>query len=320
MGSRNATLRTDSVLPSFRGVYLERFLRLVESIDDQDAIAQREAICRELGWCRGLPHENLSHLKYEALLMVLSDLMGQGWRTRFRQRSIFLSRPDYTRGKHLHLDPAIVKAQIRNAFQEERLSKISAPSTVRFLNSLEEPSSGKVPIAELITSGPALAADLRKLSMEAVPADFRHIINPYLQLVRGDARTNIQGISCSISGDIFDISGPFPTSPLPVATFSTSCGTLPANIILSSESPRWATASCNYPNGTRQLVGTWKPWRRTFSDDTESLPVTCLRTPLYGVLPKRSIWKPDENTKTESADTQRASRRRCFAHSNTNSL
>lgn len=90
MGSRNATLRTDSILPSFRGVYLERFLRLVESIDDQDAIAQREAICRELGWCRGLPHENLSHLKYEALLMVLSDLMGQGWRTRFRQRSIFL--------------------------------------------------------------------------------------------------------------------------------------------------------------------------------------------------------------------------------------
>ncbi len=193
MGSRNATLRTDSILPSFRGVYLEQFLRLVESIDDQDAIAQREAICRELGWCRGLPHENLSHLKYEALLMVLSDLMGQGWRTRFRQRSIFLSRPDYTRGKHLHLDPAIVKAQIRNAFQEERLSKISAPSTVRFLNSLEEPSSGKVPIAELITSGPALAADLRKLSMEAVPADFRHIINPYLQLVRGDARDQHSG-------------------------------------------------------------------------------------------------------------------------------
>ena len=34
---------------------------------------------------------NLNHLKYETLLLVLSDLMGQGWRTRFRQRSIFLS-------------------------------------------------------------------------------------------------------------------------------------------------------------------------------------------------------------------------------------
>ena len=38
----------------------------------------------------------------------------------------------------------------------------------------------------MITRGPTLAADLRKLSMEAGPADFRHgggVINPYLQLV-----------------------------------------------------------------------------------------------------------------------------------------
>ena len=51
MGNRNATIRTDSILPSFRGIYLERFLRLVESIDALKVAQQREAVGRELEWC-----------------------------------------------------------------------------------------------------------------------------------------------------------------------------------------------------------------------------------------------------------------------------
>ncbi len=50
MGKRNTTIRTDSILPTFRGVYLERFLRLVEAIDASDAKGQREAVGRELAW------------------------------------------------------------------------------------------------------------------------------------------------------------------------------------------------------------------------------------------------------------------------------
>jgi hypothetical protein len=61
------------------------------------------------------------------MLLVLRDLMGQGWHTQYRQRTIYLARPDYTRAEHLSLDPAVVKDQIRNALRDERLAKISAP-------------------------------------------------------------------------------------------------------------------------------------------------------------------------------------------------
>ncbi len=194
MGSRNATLRTDSILPSFRGIYLERFLRLVESIDALKPNGQREVVCRELDWCHSLPHETIDRLKYQAMLMVLSDLMGQGWQTQFRQRSIFLTRPDYTRGKHLQLDPAIVKEQIRNAFREERLAKITAPSTVRFIRALENPPKGKLPVFDLIADCRALASDLRKLPSDTTVSDLRKVVSPYLQLARAKVRDSISGL------------------------------------------------------------------------------------------------------------------------------
>ncbi len=193
MGSRNTTLRTDSILPSFRGVYLERFLRLVEAMDSSAPTGQRDSVLRELAWCRSVKHETVDRLKYQAMLMVLSDLIGQGWQTRFRQRSIFLSRPDYTRGKHLQLDPALVKKQIRSGFQEERLAKINAPSASKFIQSLERPAKGRIPILELIASGRELGADLRCLPSEPTVSDLRKVISPYLQLARGDERDSISG-------------------------------------------------------------------------------------------------------------------------------
>jgi hypothetical protein len=194
MGNRNTTIRTDSILPSFRGIYLERFLRLVESIDALKAAEQREAVARELGWCLSLHHDTIDRLKYRAMLMVLLDLMGQGWQIRFRQRSIFLQRPDYTRGKHLRLDPAVVKNQIRKSFGEERLAKMTTPSTARFIRALENPPKGKLSIFDLIADGPELATALRRLPAGATAADLRTIVSPYLQLVRGEARDEISGL------------------------------------------------------------------------------------------------------------------------------
>ena len=40
---RNESLRTDSIRPTFRGGYLERFLHLVEDIDQLSSIRQRDA-------------------------------------------------------------------------------------------------------------------------------------------------------------------------------------------------------------------------------------------------------------------------------------
>ncbi len=193
MRKRVATIRTDSITPTFRGIYVERFFHLIESIEGGDGRQQRDAACRELEWCNGLTHEGLDRIKYTAMLLVLRDLMGHGWQTRYRQRRIYLSRPDYTRGKHLSLDPAVVKDQIRNAHREERLAKINAASTVRFIRGMEEPKQARLPILELVASGIELAQSLRGLPSEPTNEQLRDVICPYLQLVRNDEPDPISG-------------------------------------------------------------------------------------------------------------------------------
>jgi hypothetical protein len=191
---RTEPLRAGSVVPSFRGAYLERFLHLVEGIDDLSSFRQREAVQRELEWCRGRSSDSLDQLRYQATLMVLRDLAGQGWRVQYRQRSIFLGRPDYSRGGAIQLDPGIVKAQIRDSMQEERLAKLCAPATQRFINLLERGDLKRKTILTLIRDGSELAESLRKLQPSPTVADLRTVVSPYLQLVEGETRDEDTGV------------------------------------------------------------------------------------------------------------------------------
>lgn len=191
---RTEPLRAGSVVPSFRGTYLERFLYLVEGIDDLSSLRQREAIQRELAWCRSRSADSLDQLRYQATLMVLSDLAGQGWRVQYRQRSVFLGRPDYSRGGPAQLDPAIVKAQIRDSMQEERLAKLCAPATQRFIHILERGDPKRKTILNLIRDGSELAESLRCLKPSPTVAALRTVVSPYLQLVEGETKDKHTGI------------------------------------------------------------------------------------------------------------------------------
>ena len=92
--SRQEPLRGGSIIPSFRGTFLERFFFMVEGIDELTSVRQRDAVKRELEWCSTRVADTLDYLRYCATLMVLRDLLGQGWRIQYRQKSIFLVRPD----------------------------------------------------------------------------------------------------------------------------------------------------------------------------------------------------------------------------------
>lgn len=194
---QRGSIKENSIVPKFRSLYLERFLRLIELIDTKDAVSQREEIRNELAWCNNLTHEGIDRLKYRATLMVLGDIMGQGWRTRYRHRSIFLVRPDYTHGKHRGIDHALIKQQIRSALQEQRLAHINTPSTVRFIDRMERPPKGKSSIFDLLTSGKDFARDLRCLPENPNEADLRKAIDPYLQLIRSDETDRISGLKLS---------------------------------------------------------------------------------------------------------------------------
>lgn len=194
MAVRNSNARTDSITPTFRGIYLDRFLRLVEGMDGEPARTQRIAVQTELGWCNSQTNGGVDRCKYRATLMVLSDLLGQGWQSQFRQRRIFLTRPDYTHGKHSGLDHALVKDQIRDAFFDERIAKINTPSTQRFIKRMEEPPRGRASILSLVRSGEELASTLERLPAQPTTQEMRTAINPYLQLAKAGVRDPISGL------------------------------------------------------------------------------------------------------------------------------
>jgi hypothetical protein len=75
--SRIEPLKGTSVIPSFRGAYLERFLHLIEGIDGLTSSRQRLAVLQELDWSGTRKSETLDHLRYKATLMVLRDLLRQ---------------------------------------------------------------------------------------------------------------------------------------------------------------------------------------------------------------------------------------------------
>jgi Domain of unknown function (DUF4338) len=190
---RSESLKAATIVPSFRGIYLERFLHLVEGLNDFGFKRQREAIKEELAWSVARGSESLDQLRYKATLMVMNDLVGQGWRVQYRQRSIFLGRPDYTRGRLSQLDPATVKAQIRNSMLEERLAKIALPATVKFIQLMERPNQRGRRISDLIGDGVRLAQDLQSLSPGAGVDEVRSVVSPYLQIVEGEARDEHSG-------------------------------------------------------------------------------------------------------------------------------
>jgi hypothetical protein len=194
MAAIDSTVRTDTITPTFRGIYLERFLGLIGSIDGKDPKAQRVAIQQELIWADAHASSSLDGLKYRATLMVLCDVTGQGWRTQYRQRQVFLTRPDHVRGKQLGLDHALVKDRVRESFRDERLAKINAPSTVRFIHSLENPPKGKLSVLTLVRSGAEIAEKLRSVSDSPSARELRKVVNPYLQLVRAELTDEVTGL------------------------------------------------------------------------------------------------------------------------------
>ena len=78
--------------------------------------------------------------------------------------------------------------------QEERLAKLCAPATERFIRLLEREHPKRKTIAELIRDGAELARSLQCLPSSASVADLRTVVSPYLQLAEGEIRDEHTGL------------------------------------------------------------------------------------------------------------------------------
>jgi hypothetical protein len=141
-----------------------------------------------------------SYLRYRAFLMVLLDLLRQGWEIESRQGRLYFWPPDWTKKVKGNAAVQAQKASIRQSLQWERLAQFEKPSVREFIRYMERERlfNGKmVSMRSLFADGQQLAADLKfVLTMEDKVAQHQalcSIIQPYLQLITPGSRCNHTG-------------------------------------------------------------------------------------------------------------------------------
>jgi hypothetical protein len=104
-----------------------------------------------------------------------------------------LLRPDHTQGRRVGGDVNETKARIRQGFQQERMAQLQSPSTVRFIQRMEQPTGCKRSVMGLLETGEQLAARLRRLASSVPESDVLQFVNPYLQLVTPKSKDRFTG-------------------------------------------------------------------------------------------------------------------------------
>ncbi|MCE7894912.1 MAG: DUF4338 domain-containing protein, partial [Sorangiineae bacterium PRO1] len=187
-------------VPRRVGVYFERFHELALRLGRADeARAAVHAIQREDEWAERQPGAPEVRDRYRAALAVLADLIGQGWVWRYREHHLELAPPDFTTTPTSAGEIATQKEAIRLSMASERLAELSKDSTRRFLAEMEQPREHKGSthsILSLVTSGEALARDLRavaQLEDGAREEGLDRVIQPYIQFVSEDQHCKLTG-------------------------------------------------------------------------------------------------------------------------------
>jgi hypothetical protein len=141
------------------------------------------------------PGPELLHIRYQAYLMVLLDLLRQGTTLECRQGRFYLWPPDWTRQVKGDESKRIQKAAIKKSLQGERLAQLNKSSVQEFIKFMERerPYQGRmVSIRSVIADGRNLASQLQTVvDLNDESAQLKKIysvIQPYLQLVTDNSR------------------------------------------------------------------------------------------------------------------------------------
>jgi hypothetical protein len=146
-------------------------------------------------------HAHVHRLRYRAYLLVLHDLLRQGWIHICRHGRLFLETPIISIGEGNADSLNSQKELLREMLNHERLAQIAKPSVQEFVRMMERPRLYKgqeVSIRKLFADGPNLASELRKVtalhSKEEQETGITAAIQPYLQLVNGNERCEFTGL------------------------------------------------------------------------------------------------------------------------------
>jgi Domain of unknown function (DUF4338) len=186
--------------PSKIGLFRDRFQLLARQLGAHDSVeAARKAVHAEQEWIHSQHGAPSASLKYAAALSVLLDLLEQGWGWRYIRPFLQLAPPNFTTAPRSPGAVLLQKEAIRRSMDAERLAQLRVPSTRRFLAEMERPrrfGGRELSVLDLVADGEELARSLRAAQRNRESARveaFEQVVQPYMQLIRGEARCDQSG-------------------------------------------------------------------------------------------------------------------------------
>lgn len=147
------------------------------------------------------PNADIPRLRYRAYLLVMLDLLRQGWTHTCSRGRIHLTPPIWTQRV---TNPESIRQQkhaIRVSLSYQRLAQLNKPAVQRFIHTMERPrpfGGQMVSIKSLFANGAQLASDLAAVvtlpDTEAQKQVIETAIQPYLQLVTPNSRCKYTGL------------------------------------------------------------------------------------------------------------------------------
>ncbi len=161
------------------------------------------------------------HLRYRAYLLVMQDLLRQGWTYQCRQGRIYLSPPQWATDIDTPEDVNAQKDAIRQLLNYERQAQLHTSSVQEFIRFMERPRMHKdqtVSIHDLFADGSQLAQDLQEIASmpdEQAQQAIGTCVQPYLQLVIPDERCKHTGLRLNDIWRYFRHTWAIPYKPTP---------------------------------------------------------------------------------------------------------
>lgn len=201
---------------------IREHLNAFSKIEKREVEAQRDEELLSGQEVQAMALREQLRLRYRAYLLLLLDLLRQGWTYQCENGKIALSPPSWEERAYGNEAVQAQKAAIRKSLDYERKAQLRRPSVQDFIRSLERKRQFKrriVTIQSLYADGKQLASDLAAVASlpdENAQRDaISKVIKPYLQLVTPDARCKYTGFLLNDIWRYIRYSWSIPYNPTP---------------------------------------------------------------------------------------------------------
>lgn len=154
--------------PKISDDYKEVFTRLIKCLEKTFPHYRRKVIQNEIdngNW----DNDDLENVKYKTVLLVLTDLLSQGWELEIKDEKIYLK---------MTFENSVDKNYIRYRLGSEKKAQLNEESVIKFISSMEKSKKYKgktISIFNLIGDKDVLIKRIKERKCK--------IVDPYVQLV-----------------------------------------------------------------------------------------------------------------------------------------